>query len=189
MTLENHESIKTDEGQKEGHSLNKSRRAFTKAGVSVPVVMTLTSKTALGGIYECSISGKLSGNTSNEATSPPSCGVGFSPGGWKENAIKTVNQDGNINHWCLAGVNPFSIRTSSGAPEIRYLGVWKPAVDASRGLKLKTVYDKILAKFGAGAEATKFSSIFGGSAEYVWDVLNATSPPSRTWSHRAWLQC
>ena len=59
-----------------------SRRKFAKIGlVSAPVIMTLSSRSAFGAGYNCTISGLLSGNLSN-ATAPGSC-LGLTPGYWK----------------------------------------------------------------------------------------------------------
>lgn len=45
---------------------DQQRRRFTKAGLVTPVVLaTLASKPVLGASYNCTVSGKLSGNTSS----------------------------------------------------------------------------------------------------------------------------
>ncbi|GAB4264861.1 MAG: hypothetical protein Kow0065_15630 [Methylomicrobium sp.] len=76
--------------------------------MAVPVIMTLSSKTVLGGSYHCTISGQQSGNLSSHPD-VPNCGVGFSPGGWRQNAYKAGDQDGNISYWLGAEVIPFDI--------------------------------------------------------------------------------
>lgn len=51
---------------------NQQRRRFTKGGLAAPVVLaTLASKPVLGASfsYQCTVSGKLSGNTSSHGTS------------------------------------------------------------------------------------------------------------------------
>ena len=92
--------------------VNKPRRRFAKVGVVAPVIMTLTSKVALGGTYQCTISGVQSGNTSNHSADMLQCGVGFSPGGWWSNADKTDGSpDGCLAQWLQACVNPFTLKT------------------------------------------------------------------------------
>lgn len=55
----------TDEGQGVDHS----RRSFSKAGlIAAPVIMTLSSKSALGMNYRCTVSGMISGNLSQPGT-------------------------------------------------------------------------------------------------------------------------
>lgn len=61
-----------------------TRRRISQAGLVAPVVLaTLTSKSALGAAhYNCTISGKLSGNLSTHG-GIESCAIGRSPGYWK----------------------------------------------------------------------------------------------------------
>jgi len=63
-----------------GTSTSDSRRRFTRAGLSAPVIMTLASRPVWA--RNCSESGVLSGNLS-EPTAPPCGGEGCSPGYWK----------------------------------------------------------------------------------------------------------
>lgn len=174
MSTEDNTTIKPDNSQNANQTVDKSKRSFAKVGMVAPVIMTLTSKAALGSSYYCTISGQQSGNTSSHGVDIP-CGVGYSPGGWWQNASKT-NGDGNIKQWCYANVNPFSIRYNSGpkTKEIRFNGAWVPATNGSAD-QLLDVYTWIKKAFGANASATTFVSIFGnGDATPVWDVLNAT---------------
>ena len=65
--------------------VNETRRRLTKGSLAAPVVLaTLSSKNALAAVpYNCTVSGKLSGNTSSHG-SPVSCSsLGVSPGCWK----------------------------------------------------------------------------------------------------------
>jgi len=65
--------------------VDKKRRSVTKAGIVVPVVLTLASKGGLGVTWDgrCSISGNMSGNASH-----PDEGKceGCTPGYWKNHA-------------------------------------------------------------------------------------------------------
>ena len=60
------------------------RRQLVKGGLATTVVLaTLTSKQVLGAAtYNCTISGKMSGNTSGHGQNQ-ACGIGLSPGYWK----------------------------------------------------------------------------------------------------------
>lgn len=65
--------------------VDENRRNLTKGGLAVPIVLaTLASKNALAtsAPYNCTISGKLSGNTSSHGQDQP-CNVGRTPGYWK----------------------------------------------------------------------------------------------------------
>ncbi|CAG1020192.1 hypothetical protein MTYM_00119 [Methylococcales bacterium] len=172
MSAENKKVVRTDESRNSNLAVDKSRRSFSKAGVVAPVIMTLTSKTALGGVYQCTISGIQSGNQSSHP-GEYDCHVGISPGGWWQNATKTSNADGNLNQWCLAGVNPFTIRrkriNGSYVNQVSYQGSWKS------GGEWATIYTKIFDTFGAGAQATTFQSIFGSASfgtKSMWDMLD-----------------
>ena len=63
---------------------DSTRRRISQAGLVAPVVLaTLTSKSALGAApYNCTISGKLSGNLSTHG-GLATCAIGRSPGYWK----------------------------------------------------------------------------------------------------------
>ena len=60
------------------------RRQLVKGGLATPVVLaTLASKQVLGAApYNCTISGKMSGNASGHGQAQ-ACGIGRSPGYWK----------------------------------------------------------------------------------------------------------
>lgn len=66
-------------------TVDENRRNLTKGGLAVPVVLaSLASKNALAASapYNCTISGKLSGNTSAHGQDQ-ACNVGRTPGYWK----------------------------------------------------------------------------------------------------------
>ncbi|PPD40961.1 MAG: hypothetical protein CTY17_04920 [Methylomonas sp.] len=154
--------------------VDSSRRAFSRFGITaLPAVLTLTSKTALGTPYLCTVSGMQSGNLSSHP-GQPNCGVGFSPGGWWQNANNTGNSDGNLNQWLAAGVNPFSIRRTrvNGVfqNQVRYQGIWRT------GVTWEPIYGLINNRFGNGVAAHTFSSVFGGTnSRSLWDVLDQQS--------------
>ncbi|MEI8570897.1 hypothetical protein J0667_02930 [Methylomonas sp. WH-1] len=103
-----------EESQNVGRSLDKSRRSFAKAGVIAPVLMTLTSKTALGSVYQCTISGVQSGNVSSHSEDMSVCRAGTSPSVWLSN-VDTAT-DPNYLKWIAARVCPFRVeRKSNGA--------------------------------------------------------------------------
>lgn len=79
---------------------NSTRRRISQAGLVAPVVLaTLTSKSALGAApYNCTISGKLSGNLSTHG-GPVSCAIGKSHGFWK-------NTNKHLADWSFAGLQP-----------------------------------------------------------------------------------
>ncbi len=107
----------SEESQNVGMPRDRSRRSFAKAGVIAPVLMTLTSKTALGSVYQCTISGVQSGNVSSHAGDMSVCKAGYRASIWRGN-VDTVNVTTqsstrpNINDWITAGVNPFLVEKS-----------------------------------------------------------------------------
>ncbi|TAK61294.1 hypothetical protein [Methylobacter sp.] len=176
MNAKSNKIVKPDESQNVNQTVDKSRRSFAKVGAVAPVIMTLTSKSALGSAYHCTISGTQSGNHSSPHDNTTNCGVGFSPGGWWQNASKSGNQDGNINQWCKAGINPFSIKyaaippSSSKVKQIQVQGTWITATAANNWL---SIFTAIKSKFGQPATATAFAPIFGGNLQgSLWDVLD-----------------
>ncbi len=66
--------------------VNEQRRRLAKAGLAAPVVMgTLLSRPVLGATpHNCTISGKLSGNTSTHGDPVDCKTLGRSPGYWKQ---------------------------------------------------------------------------------------------------------
>jgi len=98
MNSENNHVIKPNQSQDANHDVDKSKRSFAKAGVLAPVIMTLTSRSALGA-QVCTPSGFVSATTTTVSGTNQmlgSCG-GFSPGAYQT----PYNGDGN---W----VNPYS---------------------------------------------------------------------------------
>lgn len=66
---------------KGGQEIDRSRRKFSTAGlIAAPVIMTLSSKSALGMNYRCTVSGMISGNLSQPG-SISDC-MGRTPGFW-----------------------------------------------------------------------------------------------------------
>jgi hypothetical protein len=106
-----------EESQNVGMPRDRSRRSFAKVGVIAPVLMTLTSKTALGSVYQCTISGVQSGNVSSHAGDMSVCKAGYTASIWRGN-VDTVNVTTqsstrpNINDWITAKVNPFAVEKS-----------------------------------------------------------------------------
>jgi len=149
--------------------INTKRRIVSRAGMVTPLIMSLMNKTALGSVYQCSISGAQSGNVSSHSSDTTVCGVGFSPGAWKEKASQKQNAgggpDGNIQHWLSAEVIPFSIRKHNGEKQIFKNGTW---------IKKRAIYNAIQRFAGNNATATTFSSIFGSGfgSDSVWQVLH-----------------
>ena len=73
-------------------TIDVTRRRLSQASIVAPVVLaTLTSKSALGAVpYNCTVSGKLSGNTSTHRD-PVNCNtLGVSPGCWKSPNVTGV---------------------------------------------------------------------------------------------------
>lgn len=178
MSTEDNKIVKPDESQKDSSLIDKSRRSFAKAGMVAPVIMTLTSKTALGNSYYCTISGMQSGNMSSH-TGGYTCGVGISPGGWWQNATKTKNPDGNLNQWGATKCNPYTIKTvnsgSSKGNYVSYQGTWYKAdsTSLSGSSSWSTIFNTIKQQVGNNAKATTFNSIFGGNdTRSLWDVLD-----------------
>ncbi len=85
----------------------QARRKLVFGGTAV--LATLASSSVLGDGrlgYICSPSGFMSGNMSGNHDLDFRCG-GFSPGGWRQNASKTGNQDGSLYDWIAAGCYPW----------------------------------------------------------------------------------
>lgn len=88
--------------------VDATRRRLSQASLVAPVVLaTLASKSALGAApYNCTISGKLSGNLSSHGK-PVSCKIGKSHGFWKN--IKAHSGD-----WAYAAIGPQDLFTKVG---------------------------------------------------------------------------
>lgn len=192
MSADNNNIAKPNENQNETKTVDKSRRSFAKIGAAAPVIMTLTSKAALGSVYQCTISGVQSGNTSSHGSIQPDCGVGISPGGWWQNASKSSRAAGNTKQWLLAGINPFSIKYEAISPnttkvkQIKVKGNWILAINGTSD-KWSDVYNVINNKFGTNALATTFASKFGsGSTDSFWDVLDQAKGNGNTDANLEW---
>jgi len=142
--------------------INTKRRAVARAGVVTPLIMSLMNKTALGGVYQCSISGAQSGNVSSHSNDTSVCNVGYSASSWKNNADQTSG-NGNINDWLGAGIVPFDIQIVGGQKQISKNSSW---------VTNAAIYDAINTS-GLGTAATTFSSIFGSGSGTLWDALSA----------------
>lgn len=84
-------------------SNKSSRRSFIKkAAVGAPVISTIASKPVWAG--QCSLSGNMSGNTSQHDRTDCLNFQGYSPGGWKENGNGNGNASQNggaYQYWPL----------------------------------------------------------------------------------------
>jgi len=110
------------EGVTENHTeVDKSKRKFSKAGMATPLIMTLTTQSALAsGTNKCTISGFGSITPSGVARHEVvNCGgivpggEGFSPGGWSQPDVGNGNSDGNRLQWYSTGHAP-NPRNGSG---------------------------------------------------------------------------
>lgn len=125
MTQENNKVVKSDESHKSQARIDQSRRSFARAGVIAPVIMTLTSKTALGAYYQCTVSGVMSGNVSSHDSDLSVCSSGYTKDQWL--AVDTVDTSTppNIDDWIAARINPFRVLrkttgVAGGLQSIRY---------------------------------------------------------------------
>lgn len=81
--------------------VDENRRRLTKGGLAAPVVLaTLASKNALAAApYNCTVSGKLSGNTSSHGTPVACSSLGVSPGCWKSPHVKGTAPSYSDTRW------------------------------------------------------------------------------------------
>lgn len=88
--------------------IDEQRRRLSKGGLVAPIVLgTLLSRPVLGAApYNCTISGKLSGNTSSHGQ-PVSCAIGKSHGFWK-------NTTQHLGDWGYASLAPGDLFTKPG---------------------------------------------------------------------------
>jgi len=88
--------------------IDEQRRRLSKGGLAAPIVLgTLLSRPVLGAApYNCTISGKLSGNTSSHGQ-PVSCAIGKSHGFWK-------NTTEHLGDWGYASLAPDDLFTKPG---------------------------------------------------------------------------
>lgn len=111
MNTKNEKVIKSDTVQDAPSKFNHSRRAFAKTGLIAPVIMSLSSKTALGDTWDCTPSGLASGNnSSHQNRDPVQCpSAGNSVSTWCENAHKLDGSKGGCSDWYEAGVCPTDV--------------------------------------------------------------------------------
>ena len=167
MNMETKKSDNLQESQKPKQRVDRSRRSFAKTGLIAPVLMSLSSKTALGSVYQCSISGAQSGNQSSHGPkSPSACAFGISPANWAANAGSSTTLSGGLTDWLagtgVTGIIPFSINTSNQS--VSYNGTPHFFTSPANGTwqSWQAIYTAINTS-GLGTSATAFNSIFGGS--------------------------
>lgn len=91
-----------------------SRRKFAKLGaLSVPLALSLSSKTALGANYSCTVSGTMSGNLSHPGFAAP-C-YGLTPGYWGGNNPHMVWPT-IPDQYYQAGFSPSNYTTQQAIP-------------------------------------------------------------------------
>ncbi|TCV79246.1 MULTISPECIES: hypothetical protein [Methylomonas] len=181
-----------EESQNAGRSLDKSRRSFAKAGVIAPVLMTLTSKTALGSVYQCTISGVQSGNVSSHSEDMSACKTGKSPIVWRDNLVTSTAP--NYTQWIAAGVCPVRVERKSNGT-LSYKKGDLPCITPPVSSVAETMCNAILGvnNFSGGTSTsglcltngsvtykvpTTFTSIFDPSPSSdpttFWDLLSLT---------------
>lgn len=147
--------------------VNTTRRRLTQGGLAAPVVLaSLASKNALATApYNCTISGKLSGNTSSHGTEQP-CAIGRSPGYWKHPGPP-------VNHtWCTwSPTQAFGGASYDGAtlPDTFYWApkpgkpskkIWVlPGTPGATQAKLLEVLDASFTSGGSGNEGKPYAAL------------------------------
>lgn len=151
MSAENKEVVESDESQSFVIPIDKSRRSFAKAGVFVPAIMSMASRTALGNtLYECTPSGQMSGNLSSHPNqNPANCQTGLSPSTWCDNAhINDGSTPGGCHHWKAAGVCPTDViiddKDIQTITEKKYGGSWKVVSSSTTGHSKRRRYKENL---------------------------------------------
>jgi len=193
MTQENNKVVKFDESHKSQPRIDHSRRSFAKVGAIAPVIMTLTSKTALGAYYQCTISGLQSGNLSSHpgANDLTVCQTGSSPAEWA-NVDSADNSSGstdfpNIRNWITANLNPFRVERQGNSYYIAKSASCNTPVIGNALAMAEAVFGAFTSTNGGNGtsacgfsgsfsyiEASPFSSIFtGGTSEGIGKVLLA----------------
>lgn len=165
MSAKNNKVDQPNESPNASQAVDKSKRSFAKMGVVAPVIMTLTSKSALGSSYACTVSGAQSGNHSGNHVTDVVCAVGFSPGAWKTPGLNSG--DGNLSQWKTAVGCPFTINpsnpntvyatfTQGGSPQ------WQPLGATLNGIQALGYYRQIKILWGSttvpAVAVTGFSS-------------------------------
>lgn len=160
-------------------SVDENRRRLTKGCIAAPVVLaTLASKNALASSssHNCTISGKLSGNTSTHGE--VDCRVGRTPGYWK------THQE----NWCIwigtggAGNIPFGGATAGGAtlPDAFYWKqsgnkkIWVPkGTEGATQATLMQVLDSAFVNDTQGDGSSPYAAL---ARHVIAAVLNALCP-------------
>ena len=99
----NVEQIASQQPKYTQSEVNEARRTISKIAVASPVLMSLVSKSALGGVA-CSPSGAMSGNISGHDHTECT-GNGCTPGFWKQ----------NLDAWGCAGKSPGTCQRTNGS--------------------------------------------------------------------------
>ena len=144
---------------------NASRRRFARAGIASPVVLaSLASKPVLGAVPKhCTVSGKISGNVSQQTGGTESCVIGQSRAAWLSNPTWPTITKGNLPGPTCA----FAAGESAGTP----FNGFGTAL-ASGGLAQKMF-------FAAGADGCKVSTAIGTPASF-YQVLAEAAPDTPT---------
>ncbi len=92
--------------------IDLNRRTLTKSALAAPVIVgALMSRPVLGNsLYHCTVSGKLSGNTSSHGQPQPCNTVGLSPGCWKSPNV-TGSPDGSGKYNASKWPSPYKPHT------------------------------------------------------------------------------
>lgn len=187
MSAENQKVVRPDESQDPKQTVDKSRRALTKAGGIAPIVMTLASKTALGAPYQCSISGMQSGNASSHATDLSVCRTGYSVAQWAGVDSVGTTSSPNINDWITAGINPFRVEYKGSNYYYQKSGVCSGSASGNALTMCQAIFNSPafpVANSNPGLctsgnvsykAETAFSSVFGGTLTLsFWDALSGS---------------
>lgn len=151
-----------------GKPLDKSRRSFAKSGVVAPVLMTLASKTALGSVYQCTISGMQSGNASSHSEDMSVCKTGLSPNVWLNNVDTATTP--NYVQWIAAGVCPVRVEKKSNGTLYYKKGI-SACITPASGTVAATMCNAILST----SSFTGGSSTNGDCVSGSYDYKNATT--------------
>lgn len=186
MNADNQKVVKPDESQNPEQTVDKSRRALTKAGGIAPIVMTLASKTALGAAYQCSISGMQSGNASSHATDVSVCRAGYSVDQWA--GVDSASSNPDINDWIAAGINPFRVEKKGSNYFYQKSGVCSGPAAGNALTMCQAIFASLafpIASSNPGVcttgnvdyiDATTFLSVFGSGPSTLsfWDALKSS---------------
>jgi len=121
------QGMSTDSRRDSSNAIDKSRRKFTTAGLTSPVIMSLFSQPAWSAVA-CSPSGLVSGNVSGQGAEPIDCtgrGRGCTPGFWKNNPAAWITATQFIPGQCVEwqGQGCKQWNTGSGTKFIDVFGI------------------------------------------------------------------